>query len=545
MLQTTTTTTNTTILTTITITSYALVGFVQGAAVGLSNNFCFYSFHGDPNTCINATNIVNIPWNLKFFYAWCTDSYKPMGYRRRPYMVIGWVCVLIFTFILACISGKLQSNPNGAVIWILFGFLIQAFLILADVVADGFSVEIGSHELYHERGVVLITGQIIRFWCSIGAGFLQAFFMNGPDTNPSNCIIDASNCWSWGMDVSQFYWFSFFVVLVGLIPILYLKELVPSKDVVDHTFNEHIHLFWETLQNRTTYYMLIYACLGSTFAAMSSSASTLLQYEVLQLSNLQSGIDAITTNLTLLCGIFLFRKYLLNYNWRVTQYASSIILAIFGLLFLFAYNNVGGLLNAWFTIFINLSQAFAGGITQVLYGVTVIEIAKVGQEAITYELIISAHNAASTVSTAIATQFLGVTNSLPCTPSIDFPSTCLNSSVIGGPTSCASNTVNVNSICTFEGTGGPRKFSDNAWLIFGINIIGLLLFTQYLPSTKAECQEWKEKGETSTGFPTRRQTGFFSLILASFIIIYGVITSVALLDPKTACLPAFGGSGCY
>jgi hypothetical protein len=213
-------------------------------------------------------------------------------------------------------------------------------------------------------------------------------------------------------------------------------------------------------------------------------------------------------------------------------------------MFLLAYNNVGGLLNAWFTIFINLSQYFAAGITQVLYGVTVIEIAKQGQEAITYELIISSLNAASTVSTAIATQLLGATNALPCTPSIQIPSTCTGSVSEGGPTSCASNTVNVNSVCGFQGTGGPRKFSDNTWLIFGVNIMGLLLFTQFLPSTKAECHEWKEKGETSTGFPTRRQTGYFSLTLASCIIIYGVITSVALLDPKTACLSAFGGGGC-
>jgi len=467
-----------------------------------------------------------------------------MGYRRRPYMVIGWIFVLIFTFILACISTKLQENSNGAIIWILFGFLIQAFLILADVVADGFSVEIGSHELYHERGVVLITGQVIRFWCSIGAGFLQAFFMNGPDTNAPDCPIDAGNCWSWGMDVSQFYWFSFFIVLIGIVPILYLKELEPPQDVVEHHFKDHLILFWETLQNRTTLYMLMYACLGATFSSMSSSASTLLQYEVLQLSNLQSGVDAITTNITTLWGIILFRKYLLNYNWRITQYASSILLAVFGLFFLFAYNNIAGLLNPWYTICINLGQYFASGITQVLYGVTVIEIAKAGQEAITYELIISAHNAASTVSTAIATQLLGATNALPCNPSVDIPSSCSGSAVSGGPTSCASNTVNVNNICTFLNTGGPKSFSNNTWLIFGINVIGLLLFTQFLPATKAECHEWKEKGELSNSFPTKKQTGYLSLFLASFILLYGVITSVALLDPNTACLPAFGGEGC-
>ena len=108
------------------------------------------------------------------------------------------------------------------------------------------SVEIGKHEQENERGVVLVTGQFIKNLFSVGAGFLQAFFMNGPDTNSPSCPIDAGNCWSWGMNVSQFYWFSVFVVLIGIIPILYLKELEPPKDAIEHTFKDHLKLFWET-----------------------------------------------------------------------------------------------------------------------------------------------------------------------------------------------------------------------------------------------------------------------------------------------------------
>ena len=98
---------------------YALVGFVQGiiivftknillillvniisslgTAVGLSNNFCFYSFNGKSNTCLNATNIVNIPWSLKFFYAWCTDSYRPFGII---FIVIIIIIILIINIII-------------------------------------------------------------------------------------------------------------------------------------------------------------------------------------------------------------------------------------------------------------------------------------------------------------------------------------------------------------------------------------------------------------------------------------------------------------
>jgi hypothetical protein len=38
--------------------------------------------------------------------------------------------------------------------------VVILLLLLLLSIADGYSVEIGSHELYHERGVVLITGQV-------------------------------------------------------------------------------------------------------------------------------------------------------------------------------------------------------------------------------------------------------------------------------------------------------------------------------------------------------------------------------------------------
>ena len=63
-------------------------------------------------------------------------------------------------------------------------------------------------------------------------------------------------------------------------------------------------------------------------------------------------------------------------------------------------------MNPWFTVFINLDQSFASGITQVLYAMAVIELAKPGLEATTYELIITIGNSAMFLNTIIATQML-------------------------------------------------------------------------------------------------------------------------------------------
>ena len=386
---------------------YALVGYSSGTLQGLVQNFCYYSLHGPPNLCINAYNIIVIPWNIKFFYAMITDIYRPFGFRRRPYMITGWISALLFTFILAMLGKTLQGESSGVYTWIGLNFVIQIFLILADVSADGMSVEIGRYEKENERGTVLVTGQFIKFWFSVGASFLQAFFMNGPDTNPTGCPINASNCWSWGLNLSQFYGFSTALIAVLLTPILFLKEFDPSH-VEQHTFSEHATLLWETIKNRACMYMLIYVGFGFSFGAMSSACWSIFVFNVIKLTNLELGVSNLISFGAMLIGIYLFRKYLLDKNWRMTQYFSFLSQATFSLLMLLPYNNIGSFANPWFVIFCGVLTSFAQSFCQCLYGLAVIEISGVGQEASTYELIVSSHNAAGLIGSLVSTQLLGV-----------------------------------------------------------------------------------------------------------------------------------------
>ena len=85
-------------------------------------------------------------------------------------------------------------------------------------------------------------------------------------------------------------------------------------------------------------------------------------------------------------GIKVFQTYFIQSNWRNTLYLSIGLSNVLGLLWLLVYWNVGGLLNPWFTIFITVNQALAQGVSQVLFSMAVIELAKRGQEAISKSL---------------------------------------------------------------------------------------------------------------------------------------------------------------
>ena len=115
-------------------------------------------------------------------------------------------------------------------------------------------------------------------------------------------------------------------------------------------FNE----VWLTLQNLTTLYLLIFVIGTQCFTNFTSNANIYLQYYVIKLTNMQAGIDTMTTFLALVIAIWIFQKYLIRRNWRYTQYGATTVGAVLGLVWIAAYYDAGGTQDPWFTIFIDV-----------------------------------------------------------------------------------------------------------------------------------------------------------------------------------------------
>jgi MFS family permease len=143
---------------------YAAVGLLYGST-GALLPFCVYVYDGPSNVCANAKNIVTFAWNIKIFFAILTDTYRPFGMRRKPWMIAGWVGVLLLLLVLTATAHEMSISA-----WLVTLMLVQGFAILSDVPADGYSVEIASLEKEHEKGQILATGQRVRFSFCIVAG---------------------------------------------------------------------------------------------------------------------------------------------------------------------------------------------------------------------------------------------------------------------------------------------------------------------------------------------------------------------------------------
>lgn len=422
---------------------YAAVGLVTGS-MGLSYNFCVYYYDGSSNLCANSKNIQMLAWSFKILYAIVTDIWRPFGYRRRPFIIGGWLAAIVLLVLLAIFADQLDASG-----WILMLFGVNAFMMLADVPADGYAVELSRLETGRKRGQVVATAQAIRWVFSTVAGVIQALLMNGPTTNKDDCSIGWSQCWAWGLTVKEFYGLLAVLISILFVPMCLLQE-PDAKLVPQHTVGEFREKIWDTMKNQTTSSLIIYVIGMHAFTNFISNAAVYLQYYVIGLTNFQSGVDSITTSLATALGIQLFQRYLIKYNWRYTSYLSSILTAFFSFLWIFAFYDVGGLRNGNFTIFIDVDQSFTEGMSKILYSLTVLELAHPGLEATTFELITSVSNAGMSLSTILATQLLTPLRANGCTDDDDGDD---------DGACAASRDVNISDEGSFEDSGGPLKFT--------------------------------------------------------------------------------------
>lgn len=147
-----------------------------------------------------------------------------------------------------------------------------------------------------------------------------------------------------------------------------------------------------------------------------------------------------------------------------------------------------------------------------LYSLAVIELAKKGLEATTYELIITLGNASLAVSGIISTQLMTPLKAAGCSPSDD-------------DESCPSDTVNISSVKTFEASDGPKRFTYYCLVLTAVSIVACFMFTMYLPRSKAQCHEWKIMGDK---LGTSKSRGYIALVI-SFVT---VIVSHPKTDPN-------------
>jgi hypothetical protein len=83
---------------------YAAVGLLYGALPGTIYPLLQNYLNVQGTQALAARVLVSLPWSFKVFYGIVSDCFPVGGYRRRPYMLLGWAISFAVLVAMACTS---------------------------------------------------------------------------------------------------------------------------------------------------------------------------------------------------------------------------------------------------------------------------------------------------------------------------------------------------------------------------------------------------------------------------------------------------------
>lgn len=511
---------------------YAMVGLVYGFVSNyIQIPICQYVFGplGKPGRasiqqCNISTSITQMPWNFKVFYGLILDRLWFCGTRRRGWIVFGWSGALIMLALMAFVAQDLASEGNIATyMFLLMGMCI--FYIFADVAGDGMTIELSRLEPPETRGYILTTGQLVRFAATTATNVFGILAMNGKDYAPP-ATTHGSNGTVFPFQLE--FWQVHCVLAGCALPLLIAMILLlkdPPRLAVEsepRSLKQVAAVLWNVMKTKVMFFLIVFAVGNMAIASLLNPGANIICF-IAGPSTLQNSIGNLAGNAMFLVGVFLFRRFFMQRNWRVTFVWTAMLLAAncgFQLLVIYDAGGVGQ--DGWFYSFGSNILMIIQGIAQVLSSLAVVEIAPVGFEASIYEFLTTVHNAGITLNSNLQNLFVPIfdLNGIACNyfPS-DVPGTCDTPRL---PHSVYNS-----------------RLANATYFTMSVNLAGALIFCWFLPRHKPQCRTWLEDPRWR-----RNAVGIANLVVGGGVLLFSVVMCVLSAIPATMCMRMAGGDGC-
>jgi len=231
---------------------------------------------------------------------------------------------------------------------------------------------------------------------------------------------------------------------------------------------DHATKTWTAMKSFAVF-MLIVQCYGTQSIANLMNPATNAIASISKPTNIQTGIGGIIGNLSLMSGVWAFRKFFMATNWRVTLFMSQFFLALSAALLLMSiYDTWGISRNGWFYMFTSNLPSFIQGVGRIVSSLAIIEISPAGLEATIFELLVSANNNAISLNTALMTAFAAPFN-------LD----------------------DVNIVSWERNPEMVPVYQERLMLstVFSVlvNFAGAFMFVWFLPKNAEQCRQWAQK----------------------------------------------------
>jgi hypothetical protein len=513
------------------IANYFSVGLMIGGSTSLLYPVLIVKAGATASLMTASYAVVMLFWSYKIVFGFLSDCFPIFGYKRKPYIVIGW-CFCAAVLIALAKEGN-DIDPRHLVI--MFALANMGY-VWADVASDGFMVWIAHREPIEKRGKMQTLVYSMNKLGQIAINLIILFGFSGPEmncpgfesdlqvpctqniyvikrvdqelylNNPYSWCYQMCNdaTFEWDLSIPEFAISICFVIFASIPLYLRLKEAkVKAEPRI-----EFLSKFWSQLKRRAAWQVILYGMISHITFGVMNAAKMPANYVWLDLHTFQHQIMVIFEKFVFFVGLNLVRKYALNASWRKSVLVGSCLVLVFNSLYFIIIFDVWR--NAWFYIFTDVSALFMYTLNFLASHACMVEVAEPGYEAITYSLITTATNAVSPLSAVVSYQLLAF-----------FP-------LLNDQESIATDTPEVRS-----------QFATLHSLVMLLNFSSLLSLP-LLPRQKKETRELVAKGETSNFW------GKFCILSALTFLCYSTIATFVTVKYHDVygCMKVLGGGGC-
>ncbi|KAE8902879.1 hypothetical protein PF005_g25398 [Phytophthora fragariae] len=501
------------------VLQYAAVGLVYGTLPSTIYPFMQAYLNASGTQVLTASTLVLLPWSFKVFYGALSDCFPICGYRRRPYMIIGWTICVAMLLTMGCIQvGKPYfSNPsdrdispndytpeiearlNRAAaseggIYVLLMMLAAFGYVLSDVCADGVVVELAQREPLTERGRTQSTIYATRTLAATIGQILTGVAFNGAEYGGS-------------FDFSLSFPQLMLVLAACTAPILpvtwlYIEES-PKPPV---KFSKYMRDFWKAMKTRAVYQVVFYSFFSGIFASFSYTAGSPIQLYMVGVTPINNTISDIIGSAVFMGGIVLTGKYGLAWNWRTMTVLTGVtVIAVDAVCTFVTVWDV--FRSQWFWLGLPIAVNVPAGISFLIGTFVTVELVGEGHEGAMYGLLTTVANLASPFAATL-------------TKTVDYSLWDLS-----------------NERVQVDDYAVRRDITQAVLLMYGMTAVSWL-FLFLLPRQKHETQELKRSGGSSAVL------GALTVGYLSVALVWSVTTNVLGIVSSTSCLVIAGGSGC-
>ncbi|KAG6958953.1 hypothetical protein JG688_00010306 [Phytophthora aleatoria] len=500
------------------IFQYAAVGVVYGMLPETVYPFMQQYLNCSGAQVAAAKELVILPWSFKVFYGIMSDCFPLFGFRRRPYMVIGWAVCIAMLLLMAImpigqpyytvasdrkvdvadytpeIEARLNySAPGEGAKYVVIMFFAAFGYVLSDVCSDSIVCELAQQEPMAKRGKTQSAIYTVRTTLVILGELLVGFCFNGED-------------YGGDFDFSLSFPELMIIMVVLTAPAVPLTWYFIKEEKAERLdFRKYIKEFWDLLCKRVVYQVIAHHFFAGIFSSISYTASSPVQSYMVGVTPINNTLNDVLGHLCFMTGIMVTSKYGLHWNWRFMIVATGIVVIIVDCSV--ALITVWDIFrNQWFWLGPPIAVQIPSGVAWIIALFVTVEIAGVGNEGAVYGLMTTVGNLATPFATTLTL-------------------------LINGPFDITNARVQADD-------HSVRVDITYTIIISYVMTIFSWAFLVLLPRQKKETQELARNGGSNKLF------GGLTVAYLSFALVWSLMANTLAIFDSTSCLLIAGGKGC-